>query len=368
MLRHVVVVVAVAACGRSGFNGEVPIDASLDAPADSPRLAALVCQATTIPITPVATGTEVAAYRSSAGYHVAWNQQNTIIGTTLDAQLAGPAPSTLLTSDDMTGLAGMVDTGEKVMMSVPTSAGSQLWALATDLTAPVKIRDEAALPSREPFASDAAGSPRVWVRGTPTTIVGAFFHDDASIDNDGTFTTGGPVTSMSMEDGPDHTHVTWTEQLGPTSSRCFASDIRYNLPNPPVPTGPSSLSDDCYDARTASGPDAADSMIVVWQTAAHTVEAAYLASTGNIMRDMSFHGRMPRVRFDGTEFWIAWIDEGASDQLHLASFDLHGNVKDVALPDWKPVGDQAFQLVRRGATVYLVVLSANTVNFLLTCS
>jgi hypothetical protein len=74
------------------------------------------------------------------------------------------------------------------------------------------------------------------------------------------------------------------------------------------------------------------------------------------------------VKFDGTEFWIAWIDEGTTDVLHLASFDLQGNVHDVALPDWHPVGDQAFQLVRRGATVYLVVLSTTTVNFLLTCA
>jgi hypothetical protein len=173
---------------------------------------------------------------------------------------------------------------------------------------------------------------------------------------------------MSMEDGPDHSHITWTEDLGGGKSRCFASDIRYMMPNPPTPTGsPQALSDDCQDVRTSSGPNFADSMIVVWQTAGHIVEARYLASTGDIMRDMSLHGRKPKVRFDGTEFWIAWIDEAAGDQLHLATFDLSGNVKDVGLPGWQVVGDEGFQLVRRGASVYLVVLSGDTLNFLRTC-
>jgi hypothetical protein len=181
--------------------------------------------------------------------------------------------------------------------------------------------EEGSFAGREPFASDQAQTPRIWVRGTKTAVVGAYIHDDGSLDADGTLPTSGPVTSMSMKDGPDHSHITWTEDLGGGKSRCFASDIRY-----------------------------IDSMIVVWQTAGHIVEARYLASTGDIMRDMSLHGRKPKVRFDGTEFWIAWVDEGAGDQLHLASFDLSGNVKDVALPGWQPVGDEAFQLVaaRRG--------------------
>jgi hypothetical protein len=205
------------------------------------------------------------------------------------------------------------------------------------------------------------------VRGTASAIVGAYIHDDGSLDKDGSIPTSGPVTSMSMEDGPDHSHVTWTEDLGAGKSRCLASDIRYMMPSPPTPNGGQQLSDDCHDVRTSSGPSFADSMIVVWQTAAHLVEARYLASTGDIMRDMSLHGRKPKVRFDGTEFWIAWIDEAAGDQLHLATFDLSGNVKDAALPGWRATGDEGFQLVRRGASVYLVILSADTLSFLRTC-
>jgi hypothetical protein len=128
------------------------------------------------------------------------------------------------------------------------------------------------------------------------------------------------------------------------------------------------MSDDCYNPRTASGPPAADSMIVVWQTKNHTVEARYVGAGGlDLKRDMSFHGRAPKVRFDGTEFWIACIDD-LDGAIHLALFDQSANVTEVALPGWTPVGDEAFQLVRRGATVNLVILGTDTLSFLLTCA
>lgn len=321
-----------------------------------------------VQIPAVTAGTDLAVYRSSRGFDALWANGGPVIGVALDPQLVPAAPAHVVIEEVSAGVAGLIDTGTKVLVATTTPTGGQaLWSLTADLASPAELREEGSFAGREPFASDQAQTPRIWVRGTQTSVVGAYIHDDGSLDVDGTLPTSGPVTAMSMEDGPDHSHITWTEDLGGGKSRCFASDIRYMMPNPPTPNGGQQVSDDCHDVRTSSGPNFADSMIVVWQTAGHIVEARYLASTGDIMRDMSLHGRKPKVRFDGNEFWIAWVDEGAGDQLHLASFDLSGNVKDVALPGWRPVGDEAFQLVRRGAVVYLVVLSADTLSFLRTC-
>jgi hypothetical protein len=285
----------------------------------------------------------------------------------LYTQLRGGAPSVVM-QVAAAGVAGLIDTGEKTLVVIRTATGQAMYSLSEQLGAPAKLREEMTLAAREPFATCVAQTPRIWVRAKGESILGAYLHDDGSLDPDGTYTAGGAVTSMSMEDGPDHSHITWTEDLGNGVSRCYASDIRYQIPMPPIPSGGPAVSDDCYDARTSSGPPSADSMMVVWRTKNHAIEARYLASTGDIMRDMSFHGRAPKIRFDGTEFWIAWIDEGPPEELHLATFDLSGNIKDVALPGWTPVGDEAFQLVRRGATVYLVILGTNTLSFLLTCA
>jgi hypothetical protein len=355
-------------CGRWDFSSQ--IDASDSSrPTDAPGLpASLACRYTQVTIPSVAAGGELAVYRSKLGYDVAWADGGAVTGVALDAQLAPGAIAQIIPTRAQ-GVAGLVETQSNVLVVTTNALGQDLWSLAQDLTAAKHLRTDLGLASRAPFASDLQLAPRVWVRGTPTAVVASYIHDTGVVDADGTFATQGPVTSMSAEDGPDHSHIAWTEDLGGGRSRCLASDIRYAMPTPPTPTGtPQVLSSDCFDVRAESGPPAADSMIVVWQTKAHLIEARYLASTGDIMHDMSLHGRAPKVRFDGTEFWISWIEEGSRDELHLASFDLAGNVKEVALPGWTPVGDEAFELVRRGATVYLVVLSTDTLNFLLTCA
>ncbi|HET7500962.1 MAG TPA: hypothetical protein VFK02_08170 [Kofleriaceae bacterium] len=369
-MKAVIALIASAVCAGCG---RIDIDAGaprmLDASADTAALPAqLVCDEVTIPVPAVAPNTDLAVYRSSRGIDALWAGGGPVMGVALNPQLVPAAPPRVVIDEGFAGVAGLIDTGVKVLAVTTVAGGGQaVWSLATDLGSPVKLREEPSLASREPFASDVAQKPRIWLRGTPSTLVGAFISDDGILDVDGSMPTGGPVTSISMEDGPDHSHVTWTEDLGGGLSRCFASDVRYGT-SPPLPSGGPMVSDDCHDVRTASGPSFADSMIVVWETAGHLVEARYLASTGDIMRDMSLHGRKPKVRFDGTEFWIAWIDEAAGDQLHLASFDLSGNVKDVGLPGWTPVGDEAFELVQRGSTVYLVILSRDTLSFLRTCT
>lgn len=366
----------IAACAlvlgcRERFDLQVDAAAPDDATPDAPPLPVNVCGVVSHPIPAVAPATElaVAANRAGSGHYAAWANQGAVTGVRLDGLAGIVAPPATIIDGPVAGVAGLVDTGTAVLVAATMPGpGVAVWSLGADLAAPKKLRDEPSLPAREPFASNTSHTPRIWVRAMGTNLVGAAIRDDGAMGADNRYIGAGKISAISLDDGPDHSHLTWSEDLGAGGSRCFASDIDYQGPAANVPpSGIGALVDDCAAVRTASGPPAADSMIVVSQTAGHQIEARYLASTGNVTRTMSFHGRAPKVRFDGALFWIAWIDEGPRDELHLASFDLTGKVNDAAAPGWVPVGDEAFQLVRRGTTVSLVVLGRDALSYLLTC-
>jgi hypothetical protein len=72
------------------------------------------------------------------------------------------------------------------------------------------------------------------------------------------------------------------------------------------------------------------------------------------------------VRFDGTRFWIVWLDT-ATGQLRIAAWDPDGSVVAGGHPAPAPIGDEAFQLVRAGATVYLAVLGSDALDLVTLC-
>ena len=87
---------------------------------------------------------------------------------------------------------------------------------------------------------------------------------------------------------------------------------------------------------------------------------------GDIVRMVSPSGRAPKVAFDGTQFWIAWIDNPAGE-LGIAAVDLDGNLVASAPPGRTAAGDEAFQLVRSGSSVFLAVLGADGLDFVRLC-
>lgn len=150
-----------------------------------------------------------------------------------------------------------------------------------------------------------------------------------------------------------------------STSPCTATDIRLQ-PVPAIPGGPV-LSSDCHDVRATSGPDVADSMIVVWTSSAGDVEARYIGGGGlDVARPIALSGSAPKVGFDGTRFWIAWLD--GQDALQLASFDPNGRVVPYSLPGWVPIGPEAFELVHRGNEAGLTMLTAGSLDFLTICN
>jgi hypothetical protein len=152
--------------------------------------------------------------------------------------------------------------------------------------------------------------------------------------------------------------------MPPPTLHCTIADIYPSAPAPQV-TGKIVWTSDCVDVRNASGPDSADSMIVVWTSLARTVEAHYAVSTGDKLGTIAQVGSAPKVRFDGTRFWIAWLD--GANQLRLSSFDLNGTIVGYSLAGWTPLGPEAFELVHRGGTTGVVLLSAGELDFLTIC-
>jgi hypothetical protein len=89
-------------------------------------------------------------------------------------------------------------------------------------------------------------------------------------------------------------------------------------------------------------------------------------STGDVEAVITAAGSAPKVRFDGSRFWVAWLD--GQGKLQLSSVELGGQVVAYDLAEWVPLGPEAFELVRRGTETDLVLLSKDGVEFLKICS
>jgi hypothetical protein len=129
------------------------------------------------------------------------------------------------------------------------------------------------------------------------------------------------------------------------------------------------MSDDCYDVRDASGPPADDSMIVVWRTQANTLMATYSIASSEVNRTIASYGLAPKIVFDDTRFWIAFVDQTGT--LQLTSFEhdraTRGDLAHFALAGWIPNGTEAFELVHRGLETLLVVIRPDELDVLTIC-
>ena len=61
--------------------------------------------------------------------------------------------------------------------------------------------------------------------------------------------------------------------------------------------------------------------------------------------------------------------DGAAGTLTFATYDLTtGSLASTSLPGWVPSSDEAFELVREGTTVWLAVLSTDSLSLLALCT
>jgi hypothetical protein len=111
-----------------------------------------------------------------------------------------------------------------------------------------------------------------------------------------------------------------------------------------------------------------DAIMTVWETSFGVVEMRYHGGVVDVSAQLSPRGRAPKVRFDGTRFWVAWVDQPTTgDVLRIAAIQEDATFEAVDLPGFAVVGDEAFEFVRSTTNVDLALLDQRSLTFLRTC-
>ena len=357
-------------CGRLGF-GQLP-SVGDGGPIDAPPIPSSICHVESIPLSGMPATADLAITGVPSGYAAIW----------IDPTGATPAQGAVLALDHRlittvalpaikdTRLGGITDAGGKLVLSTGNGMFQTTWTLDHDLANPASgptFNDHVMAHGQYP--TDATHAPRVYVTATGASMMAGYIDRDGAINEPSivSHAVSRRVTDLSCTDGPDHAHCVWAEALTTINgdSQCTASDVVLR-PVPSIPGGPV-LSGDCYNVRTASGPDAADSMNVVWTTASRRIEMRYVGGGGrDAAHSVAPSGSAPKLQFDGKRFWIAWLD--GEDILQLASYDGQDSFAYYSLKGWVPLGPEAFELVRNGNETVLVLVSGNGLDVLKICT
>lgn len=266
------------------------------------------------------------------------------------------------------GIGGIERTSAGTLVVTYTGALQTLWLW--DGTTASSLYTESTVAGRgEPFANDETGVPRAWLRGEAGGVRASFVSDSGTKGSDVVFPTSAPVTALSAAVTTQHGHAAWSEDRGGGTSVCLQADI--DFPNGIAPTqGSTGMSaPDCFDPRIDSGPGPTDSIATVYRTGTGEVWMRYLGGVPDATQRLSSAGRAPKIRFDQTWFWVAWIDlSGGAEVLRVAKVAQDLTFTTVDLPGWYPASDEAFELVRQtDGRIYLGLISNDSISLLQTC-
>lgn len=371
-MRRVLTLLVVGGLGcRFNFDGldRPNDDARADAAGDA-DVPSVICKVDRLPIgaTPVTVGLAIAA--TAEGYGAMWVDTTGAVKPVVALLSPSHAIQRLFaySGTRSTRIGGIADIGSVLMVEVGDDTTLSERAMDRNLMLPQyeTIYNNAVI-AHSPFPSNNTPQ-RAFVYARDTSIVSGYVPSDGSFTpNTTSFMTTGSVTELACADGPNHGHCLYTEALASGSSQCTARDLVFTATTPGIGGGHLVVSSDCHDARLASGPAAVDTLLAVWRTSSGSLEARYVALGGgvDVARRIADTGTAPKVLFDGTQFWVAWLD--ADQALRLTSFDTAGKTADYPLTDWHPLGPEAFALVSRGSETALVMLSVNELEFLTLC-
>jgi hypothetical protein len=367
----VVVVLGVLGCGRVGFDrAPPPGDAADTPPIDAPPVPAAICKVDRVAQSGLPATADLAITGTAEGYAALW--VDTASAAAAHGVVLGPNHQVLhaATLPGITDIAlgGLADAGQKLVLASSNGRDATLWVIDRDVAAATAQTTLASrLLGRDPYPSDAGQRDRAFVTARDDKIEISLVASDGLVNTGASsqFAATAQITDLACTDGPDHSHCVWVNDFG-AGSQCVITDVLYMGSLAPVIGSHDVMAMNCRDVRNASGPVPADSMIVVWVDEAGGITARYSASSGDVERAIASTGSAPKVRFDGTRFWIAWLD--ATGELRLSSFELNGTIVPYELPGWTPIGPEAFELVTRGNETGLSLLSAAGLEFLTICS
>jgi hypothetical protein len=358
-------------CGRLDFGLSAPGDAG-PGPSDAPPVPTSICGVHRYPMAAVPRLADLAIAPIAEGYlalwvdtHAASDGGGAVIGPDLQLSRTGTVPGVTDTA-----LGGVADAGQNLVLVTSNGTDESLWTIdRVSGAATLQARMTDRVMGHDPFPSDVGQKDRAFVAAQSDRLEISLVSSDGTANLDGAsqFAASGPISEFACTDGPDHSHCVWADQPPGGAAECIITDVDYRGSIAPVVGSHFSIAPGCSQIRNASGPPAADSMIVVWVDVNGAVQAHYAVSTGDVTATIGLHGSAPKVQFDGTRFWIAWLDGGG--ELRLTSFELAtGVLVQYELPGWQPSGPEAFELVTRGNETALVLLSSNGLDFLTICT
>lgn len=368
MRRTWIAVAALLGCGRSHFDA-VPADAGAsDAPIDAPPLPAFACAQSIHRIDRVENSTaDLAVSSGNLGYTAAWTSGGgAVIAAQFDKSRQPVGNPVQLVAEGIATIAGLESTPERTWMVTSAGPAQQtLWDVALDLSSLRAVLSESSLTGIEPIGSGTVAAARpIWIRGVPqdNALRLAYLNSNGEVGVDATYITSEPVTALSVADFTDHVHLAW--RLG--NAECYGVDVDFNAL--PQVAGPSLISAGCNHLRIVSGSEANDPLVTVWDTDGGTVEVKYTGASiptdGTAFTTTLGPGRAPKISFDGNLYWVAWR---ADDGLRVAYIDKAGVTRQTPVAGTSSIGDESFELVRRGSSVDLAILGGDALSFLTLC-
>jgi hypothetical protein len=362
-------------CGRLDFGSSPRSDAG-DGMVDAPPVPASICKVDRVPVaSPPPTAADLAIAPTAEGYAAFW-VDTAPIATVHAAHgvLLGPnhamQQSAALPAITDVALGGAADAGLKLVLASSNGKDETLWVVERDLSkATPQSTLSGRLLGRNPYPSDAGLVDRAFVTAQSDKIQISLVNSDGTVNLGGAsqFTANGPISELACTDGPSHSHCVWADQPAGSTPECIITDVNYMGKIAPVVGGHLTIAPGCSQIRNTTGPLPADGMMVVWVDFNGAVQAHYAVSTGDVTATIGLPGSAPRVGYDGTRFWIAWLDGKA--ELRLTSFEVAtGKLVQYELPGWQPAGPEAFQLVTRGNETALVLLSSAGLDLLTICT
>jgi hypothetical protein len=364
--RLVVIVTAAGgavACGRLGFDPEPQIEIN----GEGLPVANLMCAGDRTAMGDMDSAGQLAITATGDGFYAAWTgtteQPASIVK--LDAQFRVVVRQIL--GPFGPHLNGVLPLGGDVLAAYGNNdyAFVDMWKFSSDLSIQNYYATYAGLPARGPFLSNPAGTQRAYLWSYNNNLVASHMDSTGYAAQGSSFPMTGNIVEVAADNGVGDTAAVWIEDLGGGTSRCTAGNIRFDTPTLPALVSTRPVSSDCRRARIAAGPSK-DDWLVVSTTAAGALEARYSTARGDVLRTLSSSGRAPKVRFDGTQFWIAWLDN-RTGALRVATLDLGGNVVTAAQAGPRVASDEGFDLVRSGDSVYLVVLGTDALDLVTLC-
>jgi hypothetical protein len=362
-------------CGRLDF-GSTPRGDAGDVPViDAPPVPASICKVDRIPIASPPAAADLAVAPIAEGYAAFWVDTGPVAtvhpahGMVLGPNHAMQQSATLPGITDL-ALGGAADAGQKLVLASSNGTDETLWVVERDLS---KATPQSTLPGRllgsNPYPSDAGLKDRAFVTARNDNIEISVVNSDGTVNTGGAsqFAANGPIKDLTCTDGPNHSHCAWVDQPTAGATECIICDVYYMGSIAPMIPGSLMIANGCSQIRNTTGPLPADGMMVVWVDINNAVQAFYAVSTGNVKATIGTPGSAPRVGYDGTRFWIAWLD--GKSELRLTSFEVAtGKLVQYELPGWQPSGPEAFELVTRGNETALMLLSPAGLDVLTICS